>query len=104
MMPQSFRWLKGSDAEKALVEAPDPGQSANTVPTPWSAPLDFLAATNGLAVAKAAPAVENSVSPQPAGSGLVINLIPDSSVASAPPGFVQAIEVAALAAGRQAAF
>jgi autotransporter passenger strand-loop-strand repeat protein len=95
MTPQSFRWLQGSDEEEALVEAPDPGQSANTAPTPWSAPLDFSAATNGLAVAKAAPAVENSVSPQPAGSGLVINLIADNSVASAPLGFVQAIQAAA---------
>ena len=91
--PQSFRWARDGETEEALFS--DVDQSANTAPTPGSAPPKFSAATSGPAAANNAPAAVNSVGAQPAGSGLIINLVPDSSVASAPPGFVAAIQAAA---------
>src|SRR5215831_17075419 len=88
MTPQSFRWRQGADTEDAAFPSSEFDQSANTASPQTSLPLNFSAATNGAAVV-------NGVSPPAAGSGLIINLIPDSSVASAPAGFVQAIQAAA---------
>src|SRR3984893_4374123 len=86
--PQLLRWGQVADTEDALFDSSDLDQSANTAPAPWSTPLGFSAATNGAAVV-------NGASAPAAGSGLIINLIQDSSVASAPAGFAQAIQAAA---------
>src|SRR5215468_3254284 len=86
--PQLLRWGDVADTDDVPSQSSDLDQSANMAPTRASFPLDFSAATNG-------PAVLNGVSTQATGTGLIINLIPDSSVASAPAGFVQAIQAAA---------
>src|SRR5262249_33852707 len=86
--PQSFRWRQGADTEDAALPSSEFDQSTNAAPPHPPLPPNVSAATNRAAVV-------NGVRPEHAGSGLIINLIPDASVASAPAGFVQAIQAAA---------
>jgi autotransporter passenger strand-loop-strand repeat protein len=95
VMKMTPRWGRPSDTDDASSQSQDPdqstnaGQSTNSGPPSWSAPANASSAAAGSAAANGATGQSATA------SGLHINLIQDDSVASAPAGFVTAIEAAA---------